>query len=355
MSERTSFRLPGHDLNPFAEKKCLLSLLAAYSRQWNPRNLEAPWYEPWSQIFADLVTRHPSLSVAPQPYLWYDPTSEPHTTPGPAHLLSTHDEQLDDVQDDVGNTTLDSVRSSSVPSHRNRSRIPDFAITRKVSFLRPDNFSQVLHLDRRVTYLGLPLLAELKVSGARCHDIQTSLLNAIKPMTLARDQLFKQASHLFQMYPHQESVILVAISGFWWSYFIYPRALSEKFGPPPKDDDNEEEEEEDLDLEHDIRLPSQNGIHDALTQDPLTASNSSETPIQVLQEHLYGFPLSALQDNPESPAHFHTVLPQGRVMLHENGWSDYLLYGTAPSNQVLSLILDRLHSVVHVHYDGRMG
>ncbi|KAF8548344.1 hypothetical protein OG21DRAFT_1489472 [Imleria badia] len=236
MSDRTTFRLPGHDLNPLAERKCLLSLLAAYSRQWNPRNLEFPWYEPWSQIFADLVAGYSSLSVAPQPYLWYDPTSQPHTTPGPAYLLSTEEEQLDELQDDVGNTTLGSIRSVSVPSHCNRSRIPDFAITRKVSFLRPDNVSQVLHLDRRVTYLGVPLLAELKISGARCHDIRTSLSNAIRPMNLARDQLFKQAYHLFQMYPHQESVILLAISGFWWSYFVYPRALSEKFIIPEEEE-----------------------------------------------------------------------------------------------------------------------
>ena len=350
MSDRTTFRLPGHNINPLAERKCLLSLLAAYSRQWNPRNLEAPWYEPWSQIFTDLVAGHSSLSVAPQPYLRYDPTSQSHTTPSPAHLLSTEDEELDELQDGVGNTTLDSICSVSVPSHRNRSKIPDFAITRKVSCLRPDNDSQVLHLDRRVTYVGVPLLAELKASGARCHDIRTSLSNAIRPMNLARDQLFKQAFHLFKMYPHQEIVILLAVPGFWWSYFVYPHALPEKFVPP-----EEEEEEEELDLEHGTRLPTQNDIHSVLVQNPVN-SNGSETPTRVLQEHLYGFPLSAPQDNVAFPrVPFHTVMPRSRLTLCEGRWSDYLLYGTAPSNQVLSLILDQLHSVVHVHYDGRMG
>lgn len=350
MSDRTTFRLPGHNFNPFAERKCLLSLLAAYSKQWNPRNLEAPWYDAWSQILADLVAAHPSLSVAPQPYLWYDLTSQPHTTPGPAHLLSTHDEQLDEVYDDVGNTTMSSVRSTSVPSHRNRSRIPDFAITRRVSFLRPDHVSQVMHLDRRVTYFGYPLLAELKSSGPRCHNIQTSMTNATKPMNLARDQLFKQAYHLFQMYPHQESVLLLAVSGFWWSYFVYPRALSQKLAPPVDDGDDDDDDE--VDLEADTRLPVQNGIHGILEQSP---SDSVETPNEVLQKHLYGFPLSALKNNPGAKVHFHTVLAHSQLTLCEDGWSDYLLYGTAPSNQVLSLILDRLRSVVHTHYDGRMG
>lgn len=353
MVDRTTFRLPGHDLNPFGERKCLLSLLSAYSRQWNPRNLEAPWYEPWCQILADLVAGNPSLSVAPQPYLWYDPTSQPHTTPGPTHLLSTHDEQDDEVQDDVGNTTLDSICSISIPSHRNRSRIPDLAITRKVSFPRPNNVSQVTHLDRRVTYFSFPLLAELKPSGARCHDVETSLVNAIRPMTLARDQLCKQACHLFQMYPHQESVVLLAISGFWWSCFIYPRMFMGKY-PPPEDEEDDEDDDA-LDFESGTRLPIQNGIHAALAQDPF---DLNETPNQVLQEHLYGFPLSALRENMRThpTVRFHTVLPQGKMRLLAPGrWSDYLLYGTAPSNQVLSLILDRLHSVVHVHCDGKMG
>ncbi|KAG9315792.1 hypothetical protein JVU11DRAFT_3441 [Chiua virens] len=356
MADRTTFRFPGYDQNPFAERKCLLSLLAAYSRQWNPRNLEAPWYEAWSQILANLVASHPSLSVAPQPYLWYDPTSEPHTTPGLPHLLSTHDEQNDsddDVQDDVGNTTLDSIDSISVPSHRNRSRIPDLAITRRVSFLRSDNDSQIMFLDRRITYVGFPLLAELKPSGARSRDVSTSLINAIKPMYLAREELFKQGYHLLQMYPHQQSVVLLAISGFWWSYFIYHRAFMESHydSSPIERDDEEEDGEEDL--ERDTRLPVQNGIHTALSQDLL---DSNETPNEVLQQHLYGFPLTALRGNIPQDVSFHTVLPEGEVRLAPPGlWSDFLLYGTAPSNQVLSLILDRLHSVVHVHYNGSMG
>ncbi|KAG6371703.1 hypothetical protein JVT61DRAFT_9045 [Boletus reticuloceps] len=350
MSDRTGFRLPGHVLNAAAERKCVLALLSAFSRRWNPRNLESLWYEPWAQILADLVAKHPSLSVAPQPYLWYDTAAEPHTTPGPAHLLSTHDEQLDLLlDDDVGNTTLDSIRSISIPSHRNRSRIPDFAITRKVSLSRSNNVSPVLpHLDRKVTYVGIPLLAELKSSGARCHDIQTSLVNAIIPMGFAREQLYKQAYHLFQMYPHQESVILVAISGFWWSYYIFPRMISEGFDAP-----NEEEEAEEVGGEEDERVSVQNGIHSGLREEML---DSNETPVQALQEDLYGFPLCALQDIPGYPnVHYHNVLPPGQVRLRESGWSDYLLYGTAPSNQAFSLILDRLHSIVHVHYDGRMG
>ncbi|KAH0840370.1 hypothetical protein J3R83DRAFT_1393 [Lanmaoa asiatica] len=351
MSNRTTFRLPGREINPLAEQKCLLSLLAAYSRQWNPRNLEPPWYEAWVQIFADLIAGHASLSVAPQAYLWYNLAAQAcqvHTMPGPRHLLTTEDEQLDEAQEDVGNMTLDSIASLSIPSHRNRCQIPDVAITCKVSFPRSENTSQLLHLTRKVTYVGLPLFTELKTSGARCDDIRTNLANAFKPMSVAQDQVIKQAFHLFQMYPHQQSVILVAITGFWWTYTVFSREQTVGMDAVDEDDMDEDDPKE----APDPMVPDQNGVHHDLAQVPLDLDEPSS---QIVQEQLYGFSLDVLGDVRGEQPWFHTVLPENRMRLRERTWSDYLLYGTAPSNQVLSLILDRLHSVVHVHYDGRMG
>ncbi|KAN0082847.1 hypothetical protein V8E55_008642 [Tylopilus felleus] len=356
MDDRTDFRLPGHTLHPLAERKCLLSLLAAYSRQWNPRNLEYPWYEPWGHILAALVAKHPSFSVAPQPYLWYDssPASQPHTTPGPDYLMSTNDEDLDDLVDDVGNVTLDSICSISVPSHRDRTRIPDFAITRKVSFLRPNNTSHFSHLSRRVTYVGFPLLAELKRPGHRCDDISMSLSHSRRPMTLARGQLLHQAFHLFHMYPHQQSVILIAITGFWWSYCIYSREQMESQLPPEEKKDDEEEEAEEQEPE-DPSFKDQDGIHRDSAQEP--SNSDDDEAAKSLQDQLrdYGFHLRSLGDMPME-ATFHTILPEGELRLIDDGtWSPYLLYGTASSNQVLSLILDQLRDVVHYHYRGERG
>lgn len=98
-------------------------------------------------------------------------------------------------------------------------------------------------------------------------------------------------------------------------------------------------------------LPDQDGVYRDLAQVP---SELDEQSIGAMQEQLYSFNLNVLADNPAEGAQFHTVLSEDRMRLRERTWSDYLLYGTAPSNQV-SLILDRLHSVVHVHYDGKMG
>lgn len=353
MSDRTTFRPPGYNLNPLAERKCHLSLLAAYSRQWNPRNLEFPWYEPWTHIFAALVAGHPSLSVAPQTYIWYDTSPRAHpqySMSVPDHLKSTEDEELDEVMDDVGNTTLESIRSISIPSHRNRARIPDLAITRKVSFLRPDNSSDLSQLSRRVTYVGYPLLAELKPCSPRSDDIRQSLYSAFIPMVHARSQVYKQACHLFHMYPHQQSVILIAISGFWWSYSVFSRA---RMKDEPSEGGEEGEDEENPEVP-DPSFSEQDGIHSHLAQDP---SNLDDTAVEALQEQLraYGFALSKLEDTGEGNR-FHTTLPEGQVELDESGkWSDFLLYGTAPSNQVFSLILDWLHDVVHYHYRGERG
>lgn len=357
MNDRTDFHLLGHTLHPLAERKCLLSFLAAYSRQWNPRNLEYPWYEPCGHILAALVAKHPSFSVAPQPYLWYDssPASRPHTTPGPDYLMSTKDEDLDDLLDSVGNDTLDSICSLSVPSHRDRSRIPGFAITRKVSFPRPDNTSHFSHLSRRVTYVGFPLLAELKRPGHRSNDIRTSLLHSRLGMARARGQLHSQAYHLFYMYPHQESVILIAITGFWWSYSIYSRQMMEDNPPLAGKADVDEDEGDDFEEVPDSSFDDQDGIHRNSVQE--SSNSDDDEAARSLQDQLrsYGFALRSLGDMPRE-ARFHTVLPEGKLRLIDDGkWSQYLLYGTASSNQVFSLIFDRLCDVVHYHYRGERG
>ena len=258
----------------------------------------------------------------------------------------------------VGNVTLNSIRSISVPSHCDRSRIPDFAITRKVSSPRPDNTSHFSHLSRRVTYVGFPLLVELKRPGRRSEVIRTSLSNSRRSTTLARGQLHQQAFHQqafhpFHMYPHQQSVILIAITGFWWSYCIYFREQMESESPPEEGVDEEEEAEEQE--AEDPSFNDQDGIHRDPTQE--SPHSDDDEAAKSLQDQLrhYGFDLRSLGDMHKEVG-FHTILPEGKLRLSDDGqWSDYLLYGTASSNQVLSLILDRLRDVVLYRYQGERG
>ena len=87
--------------------------------------------------------------------------------------MSTNNEELDKIMENVRNDTLDSTCSVSVPSHHNHggAQIPDFAITYKVSFPQSKNTSCLSHLTRKVTYVGYPLLTKLKAFGPHSDNI----------------------------------------------------------------------------------------------------------------------------------------------------------------------------------------
>ncbi|KAG6370216.1 hypothetical protein JVT61DRAFT_12367 [Boletus reticuloceps] len=168
-------------------------------------------------------------------------------------------------------------------------------------------------------------------------------------MSLARTQVTKQAAHLFKIYTRQQSILLVAITGFWWSYRVYHR---DQVDGMVAVDEVEEEEETNYEVP-DPTLLDQNGIHSGLME---VHSDLDEASTRAFEEEMYGFSLDSIKDLLAKGEHnFHTVLPEDQMKLCERAWSKYLLYGTAPSNQVFSLILNRLHSIVHVHHDESMG
>lgn len=157
------FVLPGWTTTPSARRACLLSLASAYSRLWNPRNLEYPRYEPWALILQSLVADLPPLAVAPQSYLWYYRPPEP----GDYHIEPPQD---DDSWLEDSSSTTDSTNSIHVGSRRSEYQLVDFAITRKVSRGRvPPAYttdSQLkFRLSPRVDYIGIPVLCELKRGG----------------------------------------------------------------------------------------------------------------------------------------------------------------------------------------------
>ena len=167
----------------------------------------------------------------------------------------------------------------------------------------------------------------MKGSNALSHAIEPSS----KPFTSFECILFK------------ESVILITITGSWWSYRVFSRAQAVGMAVVDKDDGDEHEPEE---------VPDQDGFPRHLAQVP---SEWDKRSIKAMQEHLYGSNLNMFADNPAERAWSHAILSADRIRPRERIWLDYLLYGTAPSNQVLILMPDKLHSVVHTHYDGKMG
>ncbi|KAG1730944.1 uncharacterized protein EDB91DRAFT_1155603 [Suillus paluster] len=330
------FCLPGRILNPASQSKFRLSCSAAYSRQWNPRNLEFPWYEPWGLIFADLVATSRRLAVHPQCYLWYDSDNE---QPG----------EVGEPQD-MGDLTFASIASSTCAV--DHALVPDFAITRKLPRVRQRHINNMWGLGRRVAYVGIPLLCEIKRSGRRCHSVTEALLDAAGMMNVAQHQVVYQAANLFRMRPHQDSVILIAATGFWWTYRIAERETVGVAGADVEFDGAEPlpglDEDDDQAIE-------QNGIHhyqrdqiddedDSSGSDPMDLFKFDEGDLVA------GYGNTVKRLTPER----HGILTAEDMVLSKT-WSPYLLLETPASNQILYLIHERLEQILVDQQDYKRG
>ncbi|KAG0702569.1 hypothetical protein DFH29DRAFT_920994 [Suillus ampliporus] len=321
------FCLPGRTLNPHSQTKFLLSCSAAYSRQWNPRNLEFPWYEPWGLIFADLVATSPRLAVHPQYYLWYDDNKQP-------------DQAGDSEPPDLGDLTFASIASSTCAV--DHALVPDFAITRKLPRTRQRHMYNMWGLGHRVGYVGIPLLCEIKRSGKRCHSIAEALSDAATMMDVAQDQVVYQAANLFRMYPHQQSVILIAVTGFWWTYQIAERETVGVAGVMTDEEDDDPLPGEDEDDEEAVE---QDSIHHYREDQIDSDSSSSSDPMDLFKfdegDLVGGYGNAVKLLIPPR----HPILPIEDMELLKT-WSSFLLLATPASNQILYLIHQRLQQIV---------
>ena len=324
------FTLPGRDGTrrtvTTARRKWEHSVSAAYSMRWNPRNLEAPWYEVWAQILSDLVADMRQLAVAPQYRLWYRDDGDKNF-------------------DDGGDTTFSSIFTTSGET---ASCIPDFVITRKDriqrEILNPEKWPGT---RRRVLYFGIPLLCECKPSAPRTDSRVHGMLNTYHLMLEAQDDVKNQGRYLFKKYPRQKSVILLAVSGFWWTYCVASRHfLSGSLQPEIKADESEDTED--------------NGIHsedsssnDIESEDEEVESSDDEL---LLRNYESNTPLESevIPQEDKRNVKPHAVMASHEMCLIEDDWSDYLLLEHAASNQVMFLIHQRLSEIVNKH-DYRRG
>ncbi|KAF8435455.1 hypothetical protein L210DRAFT_3506274 [Boletus edulis BED1] len=348
------FALPGWVTTPLARHTCLLSLASAYSRKWNPRNLEYPWYEPWVQILQALVADLPPLAVAPQLYLWYyrHPNPRDHRIQPPAQDEGDWYEE--------GNTTLDSIESIHVGSRRNKYQLVDLAITRKVSRIRPAPTVPLTHapddqfyLSRKVDYMGIPVLCELKRGGPRTSNFPTSLEHAHRLLHVASEQLLRQAHHLFEMYPHQEEVLLIAVAGLWWLHRVLPRNESKVATAEEIESEEHAEASTDSDAfeENEIPADMQDGVVDMNVGPDLARD---EQDLSGLPSILCGLENVTFQDQISEKLLLHLLMTPANLRL-STIWSRPLLFGTPPSNQVLYLIRQHLESIVNHGYSGTKG
>ena len=268
----------------------------------------------------------------------------------------------------------DSIESISVGNRRSKYQLVDFALTRKVlsnppaGVVYPPQPHDRFDSSRSLEYVGIPVLCELKrgrmydidilgllnnpfrFTAPRTLNLSTSLKYAHRHLYAASEQLVCQAHHLFKMYGHQEEVLLVAVSGFWWSYCILRRnqsktatagdvAEAERY-----EADMVEEEDEAGMVEEDDEMAEPEPIWDAQTSRLASIFHRFEDVTQ-------GF---KAQVSTDPDFDFHLCIKQNDFELCSE-WSPPLLFGTPPSNQVVYMIHHRLEMIVNESFHGSKG
>lgn len=180
-------------------------------------------------------------------------------------------------------------------------------------------------------------------------------MNADNQLYVASEQLLRQAHHLFEMYPHQEEVLLIAVAGVWWSY----RVLSRNQSKIATAEEVEEAEYEETDTKPDIHDSEAREIaadaHDEMV-DVLVGPDLARDEQDLSDLPLYrGLKNVTFQEQISVEAPLHLLMTQANFELCIGIQSDPLLFGTSPSNQALYPIHQHLESIVNNSYNGIKG
>ena len=311
------FILPGRRKDHVPFSKASLAKAFAASRASNPRNVEYPWYGYWSQILVDLTSQYERLINIPQHLLYYTP-AEP---------------EADNITVDASDpdTSISSIPSVAVttPQPFAYEIIPDFAIIRLIFRWRdPDGPKRWRNV--KIRHAGVPLLVEIKRAGARS---ARSLVETLVHMAIAQHEAMLQAAYLFRMISVQQSVMLMACTGHWWSCRIVTRDQVRHF--TAKDKDREEacfsadEDEHDGNSDDEMDERNDDGIGNELTDDDLNQlEDEAESAVSA-------------QDGEEP------IFDEARLELPTSRWTNAMRLDTGASNQKLFLIHRRLEQVLN--------
>jgi len=250
MSSDIEFQLPGRnraapidpEINIF---KATLAKSLAFSRTFNNRNLEFPWYPCWGSTLFDLVADRSNLIVAPQHPLYFsdedierwgdDMGSEtaeegcdPYESEGPPPTIAApHGPVPPPVLST--NITLDDYEYMECDPDASFSTTPG----RRVSEVYVDY--AIIHVDAsscetparysgwQITQMSVPLLVEQKRFASRSLG-GPELMRSIKGcISEAICQLHQQAAHLFVVDIEATSVMAIGACGPYWSDMIIER------------------------------------------------------------------------------------------------------------------------------------
>lgn len=315
----TDFILPGRRATstPYA-KACLAKAFAtSKSRFCNPRNIEYPWYGLWCQILMDLTSDRSRLLTIPQHLIYYT-------------------EPLEDDEDELNhdaNDTISSIPSATAttPLPGAKEIIPDFAIVR-IIFRWLDAKGEKVWRNVKVQRAGVPVLAEIKRAGSRS---STALTSVLWHLTVAQAASMTQAAYLFRMIPDQQSVILLACTGHWWSCRIATRDQVKNL-EKNDDDISVEQDDEDMEVDDDAGYGNVTELND---NDLEQLVEESDVPVVLAQS---GGEITT------GPYLIEPIGKEGNLQIPCSKWTGAMRLESRVSHQMLFLIHHRLGEVVDV-------
>jgi hypothetical protein len=238
------------------------------------------------------------------------------------------------LDEDIGNASIDTATSatSTVPEKKTLELVTDFAVTRLNYRRRPN--TQGHHWDViKARFQGVPILIENKRSASRRLKGYLYARDVEKYVNRARLDVMRQAAFLFHMHPHQQSVVLIAASGLFWSSLVVDRtavmtpADAADAYDPSADDSEDEGSESESEGEDDIEE----------VEGPL--SSGDELDLIPRQREVI---------EPRAEVLFHPVQPveaEDELVLPTTTWTGLLELDTEASAQIFFMIHRRLLEV----------
>jgi hypothetical protein len=257
-----------------------------------------------------------------------------------------YDGQEGNFNDILVNTTIDTIESgaSTKPERSAEEIVPDFAIIRFKYRFR-DMEQRKTWENTKIRHAGVPLLAENKRAGKRSLTNVPFLKSTNRFIHRAQDDLFRQAAYLFTMHPRQQSVILVACSGIYWSCMIADRQyVLAQVIPAPSDDFIEVDEEEDSDeemLDEDAGEEDEDTGAEAIEEDFDELELISE-PGCLRSQHSLSQPEG---DEETKEMYLEPIVAEDHLVIPGNTWTQLLRLDSKASNQKMFLIHSRLRAV----------
>ncbi|KAG2744211.1 hypothetical protein P692DRAFT_20744482 [Suillus brevipes Sb2] len=213
---------PRTDPEPLLPHKARLETSYAFSRTFNPRNLEFLWYPLWCQTLFDLAASVPNLIVAPQFPVWiirhHDNEHEDANEgddPEEIEEIQGEEQHNEPEEGDYEDGAGDISFASTVPEKKAEGVLVDFAILSLRAVPQPKE--KLRYGGWRITGASVCLLVELKRFVSRSLKDDELNVKILAHVQEARSDLVKQAGYLFIKDKAKDSVMAIAAAGPFWS------------------------------------------------------------------------------------------------------------------------------------------